>query len=814
MTSSDFGYKFLERAMRENQQRDDARRVDERFQRYIDQTPQRPRRQGPLQNQIQDLDRGAAPSSAQYRSTADFIRASMLPGVYELVGEAGVYGADNEARGRRNREDRAEQRRQEEVRGTARAVDAPNLRVGTSPVRVMQEYLGTGYDVAQPAITGLNEQLESNFPADRAVVDANVIADFDRVIQQYPELLPLVMDDNQNIGRVSEPIRGGAFEPYVKYTDFTQTYSDPDSRAALYADLVNQPMTPELERNIRNEMGLEGQAEPRTAMVKLLEMAESDYISGDPTLQSYARDVVDLLGGGEKLRSMEVNAFQTRRPVVGGGGYTNIEYDDDAKYINRRAKDFNDAVSRVQREFAMPTLQRKYPGMVKMEQDIRGGVSRIPDQMTFFVEDDGSVRTDAGSFYSDGNDMGYNVSVQRGYPQLELQAVEGLGGQKVSKNVLKFLRDNPAFTQTGLSFQTGKPGEGPSFEYVELPPELVRPVADFMNTGFFSNRRGGTLLSNSPMGNIDIIQEKELLGNDETTSSYLRREKQFADRGSDQPNIRGQAYAAQGFGPYSPGAGQYAYVDRSGQIIPLQPFPPERPLVGKVTMTPGSPSGATRSLPAATFKSQPRFYSTLAPGVTPEGLRFAFDRIRTVPSSLLPGVADLIPTSTAVSRAYNEGAGAGAQQVAQDFVTGLPVSAALAPVLSSPVVAPLAPGIGAGLLTTAGGEAVNELVKQQTGKSLAQRVQETAGALSRDTSLVGTPNRSFARDSNQGRARAARELDRVNNPPQITQGEIRSDNTGIDRSGENFLQRRLRLAREARQQDPGDFGITELIFGR
>ena len=194
--------------------------------------------------------------------------------------------------------------------------------------------------------------------------------------------------------------------------------------------------------------------------------------------------------------------------------------------------------------------------------------------------------------------------------------------------------------------------------------------------------------------------------------------------------------------------------------------------------------------------------------------RFAFDRIKTVPSSLLPGVADLIPTSTAVSRAYNEGARAGAQQVAQDFVAGLPVSAALAPVLSSPLVAPLAPGIGAGLLTTAGTEAVNELVRQETGKSLAQRVQETAGAVSGDTSLVGTPNRSFARDSNQGRARATREMDRVNNPPQITQGEIRSDNTGIDRSGENFLQRRLRLAQEARQRDPGDFGISELLFGR
>ena len=401
-----------------------------------------------------------------------------------------------------------------------------------------------------------------------------------------------------------------------------------------------------------------------------------------------------------------------------------------------------------------------------------------------------------------------------------------MGNRRMSKNVLRFLRDNPAFNETALAFQTGAPGEGPNYEYVELPRELVRPVADFLNTGFFSNRRGGTLLSNSPMGNIDIIQEKEQLGNDESTSSYLRKEKQFADRGSDQPNIRGQAYAAQGFGPYSPGVGQYAYVDRAGQLIPLQPFPPEQPLVGKVTMTPGSPSGSTRSLPAGSIKSQPRFYSAIAPFMTPDALNVMGRDLRVagaglnalansrVGGALLPGFADLIPTSTAVSRAYNEGAAAGGQQLVEDFLTGLPVSVAAAPVLASPAVAPLAPGIGAGLLATAGGEAVNELVKQETGKSLAQRLQETAGAISGDTSLVGSTNRSFAQDSNQGRARAAREMDRVDNPPQITQGEIRSDNTGIDRAGENFLQRRLRLAREARQQDPGDFGITELLFGR
>jgi hypothetical protein len=132
----------------------------------------------------------------------------------------------------------------------------------------------------------------------------------------------------------------------------------------------------------------------------------------------------------------------------------------------------------------------------------------------------------------------------------------------------------------------------------------------------------------------------------------------------------------------------------------------------------------------------------------------------------------------------------------------------------APFVTPFVPGIGVGMIGTAGAEAANEIVKQETGKSLSQRIQETAGAISGDTSLVGTGNQGIQRDSNPGREQARRELERVNTPPMISQGTIRPDNTGIDRSGENFLQRRLRLAGEARAQDSGDFGVTELLFGR
>ena len=54
--------------------------------------------------------------------------------------------------------------------------------------------------------------------------------------------------------------------------------------------------------------------------------------------------------------------------------------------------------------------------------------------------------------------------------------------------------------------------------------------------------------------------------------------------------------------------------------------------------------------------------------------------------------------------------------------------------------------------------------------------------------------------------------------PEITQMSpqaVREMKEKVQRqANENEFQRRLRLAEEARQQDPWDFGVTELLFGR
>ena len=100
------------------------------------------------------------------------------------------------------------------------------------------------------------------------------------------------------------------------------------------------------------------------------------------------------------------------------------------------------------------------------------------------------------------------------------------------------------------------------------------------------------------------------------------------------------------------------------------------------------------------------------------------------------------------------------------------MSAAAAPILSIPALAPFAPGIGAGLVGSAVVEAADEAVKQQTGKSLNTRFQEAMGQLGGDTTQFGIPPQP-SNENLSARQLAdqylQRELDLINNPPQVLQ---------------------------------------------
>ena len=614
---------------------------------------------------------------------------------------------------------------------------------------------------------------------------------FNALLGDYPELSPVLMDSTQNQGTGrAQRARGEAFAPYLQYTDLEQVYSDPVAREAAYAALLRQP-----DSDLIN-----------------LASIERDYTSGDPVRQQNARETLIRAGlPPEKLTNIEQPSFQERRPLVGGGGYVDPATDPDALYINQRAEAVNNLVSDLERyPSQLPRLEEAFPGLSR--QSFRSGNTRRfgINEETGQIDIDPSY--DEVSYDVDDNPFGgevYEAKVNKGSSAGRLISTDQLGTQPTSKNVLRFLRDNPAFVPRDVSFQTGTPYEGLSYDARQLPPEIAQRVGSFVLDETMSNNRGGTVLTNTPISSSDLIDQAESEGG---KSSTLRKTQPFTDAGAVPPNLRGLTYSAAGFGPNSSGeSGQFTFVDQKGDLVPLQPFKPERALVGKVNFYSGTDF---EGRPAVPYSATPRFYGSFFPGVTPEGLRFAANRIKNAPASLLPGLSDLIPSTEAVRQTYNNGPMAGGRQVVKDFLAGVPVSLGLAPFLSSPAMAPFAPGIGLGMIGTAVTEAASEILKQETGKGLVQRLQETAGAISGDTSLVGTGDQGIQRDSKPGRENARRELERVNTPPMIVQGPIRPDNTGIDRSGENFLQRRLRLAGEARALDSGDFGITELLFGR
>ena len=170
--------------------------------------------------------------------------------------------------------------------------------------------------------------------------------------------------------------------------------------------------------------------------------------------------------------------------------------------------------------------------------------------------------------------------------------------------------------------------------------------------------------------------------------------------------------------------------------------------------------------------------------------------LRRTPSALLPGAADLIPSPEAVRTGYQQGPVAMGKQMAQEFVQSLPTAAAAAGVLATPLAAPFAPGIGAGMVGTAGARALNEVVRQETGEGVVPKVRQFLGTAPR-TGLSATrqtaPKPLVAQVkplSNAQRAEMQRQQNR------------------------NELQRRIDLFKERVNPRRGEFGLSELLFGR
>jgi hypothetical protein len=170
--------------------------------------------------------------------------------------------------------------------------------------------------------------------------------------------------------------------------------------------------------------------------------------------------------------------------------------------------------------------------------------------------------------------------------------------------------------------------------------------------------------------------------------------------------------------------------------------------------------------------------------------------IKRVPASLLPGAADLIPSPEAIRTGYTKGPVEMGKQMAQEFAQSLPTAAGAAMLLSTPALAPLAPGIGAGVVGTAGAKALNEVVRQETGEGIVPKVRQFLGTAPRTG--VSAPQ-----------AQSEKPLTAQIRP--LTQAQRQKMN---QQATQNELQRRMDLAKQRVNWRKGELGLTELLFGR
>jgi hypothetical protein len=173
-----------------------------------------------------------------------------------------------------------------------------------------------------------------------------------------------------------------------------------------------------------------------------------------------------------------------------------------------------------------------------------------------------------------------------------------------------------------------------------------------------------------------------------------------------------------------------------------------------------------------------------------------FKNIKKAPSSLLPGAADLIPSPEAIRTGYAQGPVEMGKQMAQEFAQSLPTAAGAAMLLSTPAVAPFAPGIGAGLVGVAGARALNEVVRQETGEGIVPKVRQFLGT---------APRTGVSAPTSQGTKPLVAEIKPLTaaQKQQMYKNETRSE-----------MQRRMDLARERFNPRKGEFGLSELLFGR
>lgn len=712
-----------------------------------------------------------APAPERTLSPREFFESQILPQVRAVIGDYGVQNAY------------AEQQRQNSERANLQRIEeadreALNRLRGTSVPASVQlpetiSYQGLGRVGTQPGIPGLFDQVSEINDELEQLRTQRVVEAFDSLRTKYPELNKIFYGEPELPGKASR-VRKAGFQPYLDYVDKEQVFSSPEDRVALYNQILAESDS------------LAGEAFAVSDVADALRRAEADYTSGDTDLQKGAREFLrNILQDPADLDRIETPAFRENRPVIGGGGYVAVRGNPLVQRINQRATDFNDLFGQLDAQ-DRAELAKVFPGL-RRTQGGSGG------QGAFYFDPD----TKEVSLAAFDDPDAYAVDVSRYVPSdISLKQIDDdLLSSEISKNALRFLADYPITADTSVSFTTREPGyRDPGYGAKLLPPELVGPITGFVADTAFSDLRPGTIVTNSPLSSSDLLDKRVEEGKTKEQSSTLRRLQPFVDANSQLPNLRGLAYTSAGFGPVSKTGTQVSYVDDKGQAIPIQLERTEAPLRGIVAIRDaGDASVYQPSLPAS---ATPRYYAADPVSGALAGGTEVLRNLRRTPSALLPGVADLIPSPEAIRTGYSQGPVAMGKQMAQEFTQNLPTAAGAAMLLSAPAVAPFAPGIGAGMVGVAGTKALNEVVRQETGEGIVPKVRQ----------FIGTaPRTGISAPTAQGAKPLAAEI------KPLTAAQRQQMNKNQTRSE---MQRRLDLARERFNPRKGEFGMSELLFGR
>jgi hypothetical protein len=662
-----------------------------------------------------------------------------------------------------------------------RTLPDPGYPIERAPGESMRQYLDrravenpgprVGQEI-QPDITGFSEVMDQIEAEEKVRRQQPALDLLNKYVEQYPEVGRLF------VGRVSDetPTIKRGVEGLESYVDVDQKISMPETRQKVYESLGSA-------KDFRS-LGPEKQR-------KLITDLETLYTSGNPGDQELMKTRLRAYDpDGDALRMLEAGeepALSQRNPVVGGGGYldTATEQADSADYIQKRSRDFlklKDDLTRLQRVGAVTG---------KDLQELAGlGTKRgVDEQFYSYNPDTEEVRIDPEG------DYGVYVSTTGSRFDVLDGGTRTMPGGTVSRNVLNYLRDNPVLSTGSVSFETETPDAELSYEPKDIPKPVFNKMQQFVNETVKQRMQPGTLFYNNPLSTSDIVQQQEEAGKE---TSMTRRADNFVGQPS---NRRGSAYRRAGFGPLDETNTQYMYMDADRNLVPLQFKRPALPLKGEVDFNdrinfmsdgPQEGVGVQQSRVPLSEKS---YFSADPISMAGKGAREFGRAVRRTPSSLLPGAADLLPSEQAIRAGYSQGPAAMGKQMARDFVEGIPAGLGAAGILSTPAVAPAAPGIGLGMLGTQAARSLNEVVRQETGEGIVPKVRQALGTAPRTGVASPRPTQSAVTPTIKPLSAAAKkEMER--------------------RQNRSELQRRVDLVRERFNPRKGEFGLSELLFGR